>query len=147
VNPRSFGFQYGLGKQRASKTKSASKGKPCLDMQVNRPQDHSDIHLEQIMKDLDEGALYDARNHLLSLYPAEIALLLRSLPTQDYPLKIPSDAAHRYNRQQPLNNYDFPFQSVESSALKILKHITKPPLELMRGTTVKAYMLLQKSWL
>ncbi|MBE0469333.1 MAG: magnesium transporter [Methyloprofundus sp.] len=52
-------------------------------MQVNRPQDHSDIHLERIMKHLDDGALYDARNHLLSLYPAEIALLLRSLP-MDY---------------------------------------------------------------
>jgi len=49
-------------------------------MQVNRPQDHSDVHLERIINDLDNGALYDARNHLLSLYPAEIALLLRSLP-------------------------------------------------------------------
>lgn len=50
---------------------------------VNRPQDHSEVHLKQIMNDLDNGALYDARSHLHSLYPAEIALLLRSLP-MDY---------------------------------------------------------------
>lgn len=49
-------------------------------MPVSRPQDHSELNLEQIINDLDNGALYDARNHLLSLYPAEIALLLRSLP-------------------------------------------------------------------
>lgn len=48
-----------------------------------RPQDHSDFNLQQIINDLDNGALYDARGHLHSLYPAEIALLLRSLPT-DY---------------------------------------------------------------
>ena len=49
-------------------------------MRVSRPQDHSDLNLEQITNDLDNGALYDARSHLHSLYPAEIALLLRSLP-------------------------------------------------------------------
>ncbi|RLA26225.1 MAG: magnesium transporter [Gammaproteobacteria bacterium] len=49
-------------------------------MPVSRPQDHSDLHLEQIINDLDNGALYDARSHLHDLFPAEIALLLRSLP-------------------------------------------------------------------
>ncbi|GAW86624.1 magnesium transporter [Bathymodiolus platifrons methanotrophic gill symbiont] len=49
-------------------------------MSVRRPQDHSDLRLKQIMNDLDNGALYEARSHLHSLYPAEIALLLRSLP-------------------------------------------------------------------
>ncbi|NOR80100.1 MAG: magnesium transporter [Methyloprofundus sp.] len=52
-------------------------------MPVSRPQDHSDLNLEQIINDLDNGALYDARSHLHSLFPAEIALLLRSLPV-DY---------------------------------------------------------------
>ncbi len=50
-------------------------------MPVSRPQDHSDINLQQIVNDLENGALYDARNHLHSLFPVEIALLLRSLPT------------------------------------------------------------------
>ncbi|BCG65321.1 MAG: magnesium transporter [Methyloprofundus sp.] len=49
-------------------------------MLINRPQDNSELNLEQIMNDLDNKALYDARSHLHSLYPAEIALLLRSLP-------------------------------------------------------------------
>ena len=49
-------------------------------MPARRPQDHSDLNLKQITNDLDNGALYDARSHLHSLYPAEIALLLRSLP-------------------------------------------------------------------
>lgn len=52
-------------------------------MQISRPQDHSEFNLEQIINDLDKGALYDARNHLHSLYPAEIALMLKSLPV-DY---------------------------------------------------------------
>lgn len=49
-------------------------------MQIQRPQDHSDLNLEQIIRDLENGALYDARGHLHKLYPTEIALLLRSLP-------------------------------------------------------------------
>ena len=49
-------------------------------MPVSRPQDHSEFNLEQIINDLDKGALYDARSHLHDLFPAEIALLLRSLP-------------------------------------------------------------------
>ncbi|NOQ13197.1 MAG: CBS domain-containing protein, partial [Methyloprofundus sp.] len=49
-------------------------------MPGSRPQDHSEFNLEQIMNDLDNGALYDARGHLHKLFPAEIALLLRSLP-------------------------------------------------------------------
>ena len=49
-------------------------------MPVSRPQDHSELNLEQIINDLDNGALYEARSHLHSLFPAEIALLLRSLP-------------------------------------------------------------------
>lgn len=49
-------------------------------MPSNRPQDHSELNLEQIINDLDKGALYEARGHLHKLYPAEIALLLRSLP-------------------------------------------------------------------
>ncbi|WP_428355465.1 magnesium transporter [Methyloprofundus sp.] len=49
-------------------------------MPATRLQDHSDLYLQQIINDLDNGALYDARSHLHSLYPAEIALLLRSLP-------------------------------------------------------------------
>jgi len=48
-----------------------------------RPQDHSDLNLQQIINDLDNAALYDARGHLHSLYPTEIALVLRSLP-MDY---------------------------------------------------------------
>ncbi len=49
-------------------------------MPVSRPQDNSELNLEQIINDLDNSALYDARSHLHSLFPAEIALLLRSLP-------------------------------------------------------------------
>jgi len=49
-------------------------------MPVSRPQDHSELNLEQIISNLDNSALYDARNHLHSLFPAEIGLLLRSLP-------------------------------------------------------------------
>ena len=49
-------------------------------MPLSRPQDHSELNLEQITNDLDNGALYDARSHLHDLFPAEIALLLRSLP-------------------------------------------------------------------
>ena len=49
-------------------------------MPVSRPQDHSELNLEQIINDLDNGAFYEARSHLHSLFPAEIALLLRSLP-------------------------------------------------------------------
>ena len=49
-------------------------------MPASRPQDHSEFNLEQIINDLDKGALYDARSHLHDLFPAEIALLLRSLP-------------------------------------------------------------------
>jgi magnesium transporter len=49
-------------------------------MLINRPQDNSELNLEQIMNNLDNKALYDARSYLHSLYPAEIALLLRSLP-------------------------------------------------------------------
>ncbi len=56
-------------------------------MPFSRPQDHSDLHLQQIVNDLDNDALYDARSHLHSLFPAEIALLLRSLPI-DYRYKI-----------------------------------------------------------
>ena len=56
-------------------------------MQVNRPQDHSELNLEQIMHDLDTGALYKARSHLHHLFPTEIALLLRSLP-MDYRYQI-----------------------------------------------------------
>jgi len=52
-------------------------------MPVSRPQDHSELNLEQIINDLEKDALYDARSHLHSLYPTEIALLLRSLP-MDY---------------------------------------------------------------
>ncbi len=49
-------------------------------MSVSIAQEQSDLHLEQIMNDLDGNALYDARGHLHGLYPAEIALLLSSLP-------------------------------------------------------------------
>ena len=56
-------------------------------MPARRPQDHSDLNLKQIINDLDNGALYDARGHLHSLFPAEIALLLRSLPI-DYRYKL-----------------------------------------------------------
>lgn len=49
-------------------------------MSASIAQEQSDLHLEQIMNDLDNGALYDARGHLHGLYPAEIALLLSSLP-------------------------------------------------------------------
>ncbi len=52
-------------------------------MQVSKPQDHSDLNLQKIVNDLDNRAMYDARSHLHSLFPTEIALLLRSLPT-DY---------------------------------------------------------------
>jgi len=43
-------------------------------------QEQSDLNLEHIMNDLDSNALYDARGHLHGLLPAEIALLLSSLP-------------------------------------------------------------------
>ncbi|HIG64857.1 MAG TPA: magnesium transporter [Methyloprofundus sp.] len=56
-------------------------------MLSTRPQDHLDLNLQQIIADLDSGALYDARSHLHSLYPTEIALLLRSLPI-DYRYKL-----------------------------------------------------------
>ena len=56
-------------------------------MPVSRPQDHSELNLEQIINDLDNGALYEARSHLHTLFPAEIALLLRSLPI-DYRFQI-----------------------------------------------------------
>jgi magnesium transporter len=51
-----------------------------MNMSVNIAQEQSDLHLEEIVNDLDHGALYDARGHLHGLYPAEIALLLSSLP-------------------------------------------------------------------
>jgi len=56
-------------------------------MSANIAQEQSDLHLEQIINDLDNNALYDARGHLNDLYPAEIALLLSSLPI-DYRNKI-----------------------------------------------------------
>lgn len=56
-------------------------------MSVSIAQEQSDQHLEQIMNDLDNNALYDARGHLHGLHPAEIALLLSSLPI-DYRNKI-----------------------------------------------------------
>jgi len=56
-------------------------------MSANIAQEQSDLHLEQIINDLDNNALYDARGHLHGLYPAEIALLLSSLPI-DYRNKI-----------------------------------------------------------
>lgn len=51
-----------------------------MNMSTIIAQEQSDLHLQQIMNDLDNGALYDARGHLHGLYPAEIALLLSSLP-------------------------------------------------------------------
>jgi len=56
-------------------------------MSASIAQEQSDLHLEQIINDLDNNALYDARGHLNGLYPAEIALLLSSLPI-DYRNKI-----------------------------------------------------------
>ncbi len=52
-------------------------------MSFNRPQDHSDLHLEQIINYLERGELYQVRSLLLTLFPAEIALLLKSLPIDD----------------------------------------------------------------
>ncbi len=52
-----------------------------------RPQDTAELHLEQIMYDLENGTLYDARAHLHDLHATEIALLLRSLPI-DYRYQI-----------------------------------------------------------
>ncbi len=52
-------------------------------MPLNRPQDHSDLHLEQIINYLENGELYQVRNLLLTLFPAEIALLLKSLPIDE----------------------------------------------------------------
>jgi len=54
-----------------------------INMPFNRPQDHSDLHLEQIINYLESGELYQVRSLLLTLFPAEIALLLKSLPIDD----------------------------------------------------------------
>lgn len=51
-----------------------------MNMSTIIAQEQSDLHLQQIMSDLDNNALYDARGHLQGLHPAEIALLLSSLP-------------------------------------------------------------------
>jgi len=56
-------------------------------MTASTPQERSDLHLAHIMTDLDKEALYDARAHLNGLSPADIALLLSSLPI-DYRNKI-----------------------------------------------------------
>lgn len=49
-------------------------------MPASRPQDQFELNLEQLINDLENGSLYNARSHLHSLYPAEIALVLKSLP-------------------------------------------------------------------